>query len=112
MSAIHRLKPRRSRSDSTRPTRRERSRSTGTCRRRPDRALLTSRAEMARDWSDLFISGGAGAGETPTPEPETESGEPRAGRFRRLRDGLRRTRQALTSEIHSTLFDELDDQTW
>ncbi len=65
---------------------------------------------MARDWSDLFIVNGAGAGETP--EPDTETGEPRVGRFRRLRESLRRTRQALTSEIHSTLFEELDDQTW
>src|SRR5882757_5096324 len=67
---------------------------------------------MARDWSDLFISNGTGAGETPEPEPETESGEPRVGRFRRLRESMRRTRQALTSEIHSTLFEELDDHTW
>ncbi|HEY1591081.1 MAG TPA: signal recognition particle-docking protein FtsY [Solirubrobacteraceae bacterium] len=67
---------------------------------------------MARDWSDLFISDGTGAGETPEPEPETESGEPRVGRFRRLRESMRRTRQALTSEIHSTLFEELDDHTW
>ena len=67
---------------------------------------------MARDWSDLFISDSTGAGETPEPEPETESEEPRVGRFRRLRESLRRTRQALTSEIHSTLFEELDDHTW
>jgi fused signal recognition particle receptor len=65
---------------------------------------------MARDWSDLFIVDGAGAAEAP--EPETEGAEPRVGRFRRLRDSLRRTRQALTSEIHSTLFEELDGQTW
>jgi len=34
------------------------------------------------------------------------------GRLRRLRESLRRTRQALSSEIQATLFDELDDQTW
>jgi fused signal recognition particle receptor len=65
---------------------------------------------MARDWNDLFIVDGAAAAEAP--EPETEAAERRGGRFRRLRESLRRTRQALTSEIHSTLFEELDDQTW
>src|SRR5436305_7934537 len=64
---------------------------------------------MARDWSDLFISGGAPAAAA---DREPDADEPRAGRFRRLRDSLRRTRQALTSEIQATLFEELDDETW
>src|SRR5437588_11100164 len=64
---------------------------------------------MARDWQDLFIVDGA----TPPPaEAGAEADEPRRGRFRRLRESLRRTRQALTSEIHATLFEELDEQTW
>jgi fused signal recognition particle receptor len=66
---------------------------------------------MARDWTDLFIVDGA-AGEATTAEGEASGAEPRVGRFRRLRDSLRRTRQALSSEIQATLFDELDDQTW
>src|SRR5205807_7395700 len=65
---------------------------------------------MARDWSDLFILDGAG-GEPSAAEPEP-SDEPRAGRFRRLRESLRRTRQALTSEIQATLFEDLDEHTW
>jgi fused signal recognition particle receptor len=64
---------------------------------------------MARDWSDLFIVNGAVAAE---PAAEEASDEPRGGRFRRLRESLRRTRQALTSEIQATLFEELDEQTW
>src|SRR5438270_13964134 len=64
---------------------------------------------MARDWSDLFISGGAPAAAA---DREPDADEPRAGRFRRLRDSLRRTRQALTSEIQATLFEELNDETW
>jgi fused signal recognition particle receptor len=32
--------------------------------------------------------------------------------FRRLRENLRKTRQALTSEIQATLFEELNDETW
>jgi fused signal recognition particle receptor len=67
---------------------------------------------MAREWSDLFIvNGGLPVGEDPAAadEPETER---RAGRFRRLRENLRRTRQALAEEVQATLFGELDEQTW
>jgi fused signal recognition particle receptor len=67
---------------------------------------------MAREWSDLFIvNGGLPVGEDPAAadEPETER---RAGRFRRLRENLRRTRQALADEVQATLFGELDEQTW
>jgi len=57
---------------------------------------------MARDWRDLFIVDGA-------PPAEAESGpatqERRRGMFRRLRENLRKTRQALTSEIQATLFE-------
>jgi fused signal recognition particle receptor len=65
---------------------------------------------MARDWQDLFIVDGAPAAAEPEDGPGAD--EPRLGRFRRLRQSLRRTRQALTSEIQATLFEELDDQTW
>jgi fused signal recognition particle receptor len=34
------------------------------------------------------------------------------GRFRRLRESLRKTRQALTSEIQATLFEDLNEETW
>jgi len=64
---------------------------------------------MARDWTDLFILDGTSG------EPAAASAaadEPRMGRLRRLRESLRRTRQALSSEIHATLFEELDEQTW
>jgi fused signal recognition particle receptor len=63
---------------------------------------------MAREWTDLFISdtapvaGGAAA----------EVQERRVGRFRRLRENLRKTRQALGAEIQATLFEELNDETW
>jgi fused signal recognition particle receptor len=32
--------------------------------------------------------------------------------FRRLRENLRKTRQALTSEIQATLFEDLNEETW
>jgi fused signal recognition particle receptor len=64
---------------------------------------------MARDWHDIFIvDGGAPAA---SGEAE-ESSERRGGRFRRLRESLRRTRQALQTEIQATLFEDLSDETW
>ncbi|MBA3808691.1 MAG: signal recognition particle-docking protein FtsY [Solirubrobacterales bacterium] len=66
---------------------------------------------MARDWSDLFITsepgspGGAEAG-------AESSAAPRRGLLRRLRESMAKTRQALGSEIHSTLFGVLDEHTW
>jgi fused signal recognition particle receptor len=67
---------------------------------------------MARDWSDLFITGvdGAAAGGDATAAEEAPA--KRMGRFRRLRENLRRTRQALAAEVQATLFDELDEETW
>jgi fused signal recognition particle receptor len=71
---------------------------------------------MARDWQDLFIVNGGAAAATPddsaTGDHAGEAEETRGGRFRRLRASLRRTRQALTSEIQATLFEDLDEHTW
>ncbi len=63
---------------------------------------------MARDWRDLFIIDGQ-----PAPHPTAEEpAERRIGRFRRLRESLRKTRQALQTEIQATLFEDLSDETW
>src|SRR5215475_2200249 len=64
---------------------------------------------MARDWRDLFIVDGAAPTDA-APAPETE--QRRGGMFRRLRENLRKTRQALTTEIQATLFEDLSDETW
>jgi fused signal recognition particle receptor len=67
---------------------------------------------MARDWSDLFI---VDPGRPVAEEAATEGAvepERRVGRFRRLRENLRKTRQALAEEVQATLFGELDEQTW
>jgi fused signal recognition particle receptor len=64
---------------------------------------------MARDWRDLFIVDGA---PPPPPEAEPEEQRRRGGMFRRLRENLRKTRQALTSEIQATLFEDLSEETW
>ncbi|HEX5195123.1 MAG TPA: signal recognition particle-docking protein FtsY [Solirubrobacteraceae bacterium] len=68
---------------------------------------------MARDWSDIFIVGGQPAAEDGgSQEDEEERSGKRIGRFARLRDSLRKTRQALQSEIHATLFEDINDETW
>ena len=74
---------------------------------------------MARDWSDLFITdapGQPGGGDELVGEAGARalSQEPpqRGGLFRRLRESMAKTRQALGSEIQATLFGPLDEQTW
>ena len=66
---------------------------------------------MTRDWSDLFVVAGAppAGGEH---EPEADSAERRRGMFSRLRENLRKTRQALGAEIQATLFEEVNEETW
>jgi fused signal recognition particle receptor len=64
---------------------------------------------MARDWRDLFILNGAAA----PPEPEPAREERRRGFFRRLRENMRKTREALAAEVQATLFEgDLDAETW
>jgi fused signal recognition particle receptor len=63
---------------------------------------------VARDWYDLFlVDGGA-----PTAEPEPQREESRRGFFRRLRENMRKTREALSAEVQATLFETLDEDTW
>jgi fused signal recognition particle receptor len=60
---------------------------------------------VAREWSELLI----------TAEPmqaSEQAPERRRGLFRRLRESMAKTRQALGSEIQATLFADLDAETW
>jgi len=66
---------------------------------------------VARDWSDLFVVAGAPA-DGSEQEPETDGAERRRGMFSRLRENLRKTRQALGAEIQATLFEEVNEETW
>ena len=67
---------------------------------------------MAREWSDLFITGAPdGTGDSGRAEGEADTGT-RRGLFRRLRESMAKTRQALGSEIQATLFGVLDEHTW
>jgi fused signal recognition particle receptor len=69
---------------------------------------------VARDWNDLFITGEAGEPRGAGVDGETSEQAPRqrGGLFRRLRESMAKTRQALGSEIQATLFGVLDEQTW
>ena len=62
---------------------------------------------MPRDWNELFIT------DTPLDDgSSTASGQPRRGLFRRLRENLSKTREALGGEIQATLFGTLDAEAW
>jgi fused signal recognition particle receptor len=75
-----------------------------------DDTLVSSPIAMARDWQDLFITrdGGVVTAEGDAPEQR----ERRRGFFGRLRENMRKTREALTSELQATLFENLDEETW
>ena len=68
---------------------------------------------MARDWRDLFIvDGTGGAGDGGEPAAQGPEDAPRTGLFRRLRENLGKTRQALSAEVQATLFEDLNEGTW
>src|SRR5690349_23215435 len=61
---------------------------------------------MPRTWHELFITG------DDPPPPQAEEPEERRGFFRRLRENLSKTREALGAELQATVFQNLDDETW
>ena len=64
---------------------------------------------MARDWYDLFITNNG----APPPVEEAEREQQRRGFFRRMRENMRKTREALQAEVQATLFQgDLDEETW
>src|SRR5947208_4665610 len=65
---------------------------------------------MARDWGELFITGDGAAARI---HDDAEEPERRRGFFRRLRENMSKTRQALQAEVQATLFEgDLDEETW
>jgi fused signal recognition particle receptor len=64
---------------------------------------------MPRDWSELFV---IADGPSAIAHAEAQPEEQRRGFFRRLRENMSKTRQALTAEVQATLFEDLDDETW
>jgi fused signal recognition particle receptor len=64
---------------------------------------------MPTSWQEIIDLGAretVSAAAAPEPEPE------RRGVFRRLRESLSKSRQALTEEISASLFDRIDEETW
>jgi fused signal recognition particle receptor len=60
---------------------------------------------VARSWQELFDTG------EPVPESSVEEAEPgRRGFFRRLRENMSKTREALGAELQATVFQSLDDE--
>ncbi len=55
---------------------------------------------MARDWHDVFIVDG----DAPAATADASTEEERRGFFRRLRENLSKTREALSSEVQATLM--------
>ena len=61
---------------------------------------------MARSWQQLFVTGEDAPAEAPAEEAEPERG----GFFRRLRENMSKTREALGAELQATMFQNLDDE--
>src|SRR6478609_10159017 len=64
---------------------------------------------MATSWQEILDLGSRTATEASS-EAESEAG--RRGVFRRLRESLSKSRQALSEEISASLFDRIDEETW
>jgi fused signal recognition particle receptor len=64
---------------------------------------------MARDWSDLFVVGGEPIARA-SEDAEASAEQPRRGFFRRLRENMSKTREALGAELQATMFERLDDE--
>ncbi len=60
---------------------------------------------MARSWQELFATGDA-----PAEDTNEDEGSERGGFFRRLRENMSKTRQALGAELQATMFQSLDDE--
>jgi fused signal recognition particle receptor len=64
---------------------------------------------MATTWQEMIDLGSrASANASAAAESEPQ----RRGVFKRLRESLSKSRQALTEEISASLFDRIDDETW
>src|SRR5262245_57638748 len=61
---------------------------------------------MDADWRQAFDLGDEVA------EQPADDADQRSGVFRRLREGLTRSRQALTAELAASITDRVDEETW
>jgi fused signal recognition particle receptor len=65
---------------------------------------------MATSWQEIVDLGARSGGAVATAEEEAP--ERRRGVFKRLKESLSKSRQALTEEISASLFERIDDETW
>jgi fused signal recognition particle receptor len=67
---------------------------------------------MARSWHDVFDVGDREVA-APAPEADEQAGDDeRTGFFRRLRESLSKSRDALGAELAASIGDQLDEGTW
>src|SRR6266516_5335080 len=64
---------------------------------------------MATSWQEILYLGSRESGNA---SAEADPPEARGGVFRRLRESLAKSRQALTEEVSASLFDRIDEETW
>jgi fused signal recognition particle receptor len=69
---------------------------------------------VARTWRELFITGDGGAvpGEADGSPGGGDGERAKGGLFRRLRENLAKSRQALGAELEASVFQRLDDEAW
>jgi fused signal recognition particle receptor len=65
---------------------------------------------VSREWNELFVVDGAPIEAVPSGDADAEGDGPRRGFFKRLRENMRKTREALGAEIQATMFERLDDE--
>jgi len=65
---------------------------------------------MTRTWEEVFI--GVAAAETAAAEPAEEQEEKKRGLFRRLKEGLTKSRRTMQQNLSTLMFDKLDDEMW
>jgi fused signal recognition particle receptor len=66
---------------------------------------------MATSWQEMIDLGSREPAKIEQPE-EAEPEQLRGGVFRRLRESLSKSRQALQEEISASVFEKIDDETW
>src|SRR5882672_7236266 len=64
---------------------------------------------MATSWQEMID---LGSRERANDSAAAEPGAERRGVFRRLRESLSKSRQALSEEISASFFDRIDEETW
>src|ERR1700742_3185013 len=65
---------------------------------------------MATSWQEMIDLGSREPAKLE--QPAEAEPEQRRGVFRRLRESLAKSRQALAEEISASVFDKIDDETW